>query len=240
MDLKFQYPSKQAYSLIEILVSITIITVLIALLFTVSSSFIEKSESVKCASQLRQIGHLLHAYLGERNQRLLFTRDGAGRHLWYNELKSSADLSDGDARQLFRCPSVPMSGIPANLDAWYCYGFRLDYTQPTYLDLARVFRENGEGLYELYVNRVEKPASFYIMADTIDKNSRRQTMRIIPRDGGIYNGHKDPEGIHLRHQNRANVLFLDGHIESLDEHGFHALGITHTFGADMKIISTQP
>lgn len=234
---KFLHPDKQAYSLIEILVSLTIIAVLIALVFTVSSSFIEKSKSVKCASQLRQIGQLLHVYLGERNQRLLFTRDGTGRHLWYDELKACADLSKDDARKLFRCPSIPMSGIPANLDGWYCYGFRLDYTQPTYLDPARLFRENGEGLYELYVNRVENPASFYIMADTINKNSRWQAMRIIPRNGGIYN---DTEGIHLRHQNRANVLFLDGHVESLNAGGFHALGITRAFNTDMKAIDTLP
>lgn len=234
---KFANSFKRAFSLVEILVTIAIFAVLIALLFPVGLSIIEKSKGAKCTNQLRQIGQLLHDYLGENNMHILFTRDGAGRHLWYNELKAYGNLSDGDARELFLCPSVPMSNIPVDADGWYCYGFRLDYTQPTYLDPARVFRENGEGIYELYINRVEKPSSFYIMADTIEKNSRRQTMRIIPRDGGIYNG---SEGIHLRHDHRANTLFLDGHVESLDARGLHTLGITRAFSTNLEAIDTQP
>ena len=231
---RFAATSKSGLSLVELLIVMALCAVLIVLAIPVATRLQERSREARCVSQLHQIGQLLHGYIGANGGRFRFTRDGSGTRLWYNELKQFAGLSDADARRLFRCPSLPMEPMAANVEGWYCYGFRLDYVPPTYRDPGVVTRDDSSGIYELTVSRVENPAAFFVMADSVNADTRRQTMRLLPRNGGLYG----PEGIHLRHLNRANVLFLDGHVESRSREGFAPLGIQQMYDVNLKVVSS--
>lgn len=233
---KFAATSKSGLSLVELLIVMVLCAVLLVLTIPVGSRMRERSREARCVSQLHQIGQLLHGYIGANGGRYRFTRDGSGTRLWYNELKQFGGLSDEDARRLFRCPSLPMGDILANVEGWYCYGFRLDYVPPTYRDPGLVTRDDSSGIYELTVARVDNPAAFFVMADSVNADTRRQTMRLLPRNGGLYGS----EGIHLRHSNRANVLFLDGHVETLPREGFAPLGIQQMYDANLKVVSSVP
>jgi prepilin-type N-terminal cleavage/methylation domain-containing protein/prepilin-type processing-associated H-X9-DG protein len=60
----------QAFTLIELLVTIAIIVILAGLLLPAIGSIKEKTNAVKCASNLRQIGVAINLYAADHDQRL--------------------------------------------------------------------------------------------------------------------------------------------------------------------------
>lgn len=57
----------RAFSLMELLMAIGIISVLSVLLFPIGKKMLQKADSTKCLSNMRQIGTGFHAYLAENN-----------------------------------------------------------------------------------------------------------------------------------------------------------------------------
>lgn len=71
------YPSaRSAFTLIEVIVGIAIITLLVVLGIPTISSMDARGKSAKCLSNLRQIGVGLHTYLGDHDQRIPFLEAG--------------------------------------------------------------------------------------------------------------------------------------------------------------------
>lgn len=218
---------KRAFSLIEILVVVAMLAVLAMLLWPVLGGYIEKSKAVGCADRLRDIGSLLWVYAGENDGKLRFFRDGSPtKRMWYTELRDHAGYSAEQARERFGCPSMDSR----NVSGWYCYGFRLHGAPGK---RVVVQDENTPPMYELTLSSVEQPSTFLIMADTVTASGEKQTFRIVPPR--LYSG----SGVHVRHQDRANVLFLDGHLKSLDALGLYHTGLTQVLDSAGRVITLE-
>lgn len=61
------FPPRGGFTLIELLCVIAIIGILVSLALPAYSGFRDKSDGVKCASNLRQIGAVLQGYVGEHD-----------------------------------------------------------------------------------------------------------------------------------------------------------------------------
>ena len=61
------FPLRGGFTLIELLCVIAIIGILVSLALPAYSGFRDKSDGVKCASNLRQIGAVLQAYVGQND-----------------------------------------------------------------------------------------------------------------------------------------------------------------------------
>lgn len=227
-------PGARAFTLLEILAAMTIMLILGTLLFPVIKQISNRADSGRCTSNLRNIGVLLQSYAADHNMRLSFMRDGSPtQNMWYNELRDHAGLTADEARKAFACPALPTE----NVTPWFCYGMRLGKMPPNATDPGATVRPGGSGsagFYEFSILQVTNPSRFFLMADsfiTAGKDAGKQSFRIIPP--AIYSD----AGLHIRHNHRANVLFLDGHTETLDAAGLKDIGFTEVYDADGKPLS---
>lgn len=213
--------SRKAFSLLEILVAIVILALLAIIVYPYMARYIENSRSVACASRLRQAGLYYLTYAGDNGGTTLLFRDGATSKMWYNELRKIPGWTSEEAAAHFSCPSFDREG---DVGPWWCYGMRLSGSPGR---VIRVTNEDGgqTGMYELTLSKVDRPDIFFLMADSITSNPTRQSFRLIPP--GLYSN----SGIQTRHQDKANVLFLDGHVEALDYQGLANIGITTVIDA---------
>ncbi|HWL51553.1 MAG TPA: H-X9-DG-CTERM domain-containing protein [Chthoniobacteraceae bacterium] len=223
--------SRQGLTLTEVLISIVIITFLGVLLFPVMRGAYESSRQAACVSQLRQISPIFHSYAAEHNGRVRFMRDGGGP-MWYTELRNHANLTEQAAKKTFGCPKMRWTDV----GSWYCYGMRLGYLTTLIKDdpgFPITRDEDDNGFYGFRLASVKDPARFFLMSDSSTKTGK-QSFRIADRK--LYSG----GGVHLRHGGRANVLFLDGHVESLDAKGLFALNFLQVLDADLQPVNAVP
>jgi len=87
--------ARNAFSLIELLVVISIITILAAILLPAIRLVRVQAEAMVCASHLRQVGLCLSAYLPDNQGLVPYALDAKGQH-WYELLASYAEVSDKD------------------------------------------------------------------------------------------------------------------------------------------------
>ncbi len=224
----------KAFSLLELLLVIAVLAALMTLFYPVGQAVIERSRAASCVQRLREIGITLHSYSAENNGRLRLFRDGSalGSLRWYLQFKQHTGLSDAGAQKAFGCPSLPSKDV----GDWYCYGMRVDGS-PGRRVLESVTDAKGNvskgGIYVLPVAAVESPSKFLMAADTLAVGDR-QTFRIIPPL--LYAG----GGIQIRHQGKANALFLDGHVAALDPAGLYAAGIDEVLDHNKSPLRTKP
>lgn len=88
-------PSRAAFSLIELLVVISIIAVLASMLLPAIGMVRTQAKAMSCASALRQVGMCVSAYLPDNQGLLTYAEDADGQH-WYQLLAGYAEVSDKD------------------------------------------------------------------------------------------------------------------------------------------------
>jgi prepilin-type N-terminal cleavage/methylation domain-containing protein/prepilin-type processing-associated H-X9-DG protein len=159
-------PDRRGFTLVELLVVIGIIALLISILLPSLNRAREQAKAIKCASNLRQIGHGLQIYLNQnRGWSAPWTNDGkvmatgsATEFADPNELLTQADGSKIRAvywgvfyareaklpKEVFACPSSEWQNRTDTGDGqWRHYGINAwGMSNPTPLTRADVFGGN--------------------------------------------------------------------------------------------------
>lgn len=206
------------FTLIELLAVIAIIAILAAILLPVVGVVRENAKTAACQSRIRQMGTLLWLYADDNNGRVLLNRV----HPWSVELMQQGYL---DSHQLPFCPSVPptMADGQRLSDIWRRPdGVNQAYAYSSYglrSDIPRSFDASGLPGTVTYANfnAIEDLGSVVVMADTTVTDSYIRAGGGQPWQAYRFGGNLAWSAIHLRHGERANVLFLDGHLESMNE-----------------------
>lgn len=182
------------FTLIELLVVISIIALLAALAIPAIGKAMERGKSVACASNLRQIGIGIRAYMNDNDDRLP-VNDAANNQSWAQILQAKyvtdwkAFRSPFDARPNVADPSAPVS-----------YGFNANANSTANADMSRW----------------ASPSLTIIMAPS--PNTGTNVVFIgtgaVPKDiapASLNAG--SPAGTHAARK-QINALFGDMHIES--------------------------
>lgn len=140
-----------AYTLVELLVSISVIGVLASLLMPAVARSQGASVRIHCLNNLRQLGLAAQLYADAHNDRLPDTSDGkkAGLWPWDIDVRVCDEFAGyGAVRQTFYCPGFPQQN---NDFLWQFPG--------TYRVIGYVHTfPNASLLYETNINRTLSPA----------------------------------------------------------------------------------
>ncbi|MCK5225727.1 MAG: DUF1559 domain-containing protein [Planctomycetes bacterium] len=218
--------NNKAFTLVELLVVIGVIGMLMGILLPSLSVAREQARCVVCKSNLRNIGLALRLYIDDFNGKMPSADPSPGHYgqksqYWFmnSELMGYLDLEirsdpNGDLigppkeRSVLTCPSHRKPDMTRHSPPNYLAQQReyaLSYMANGTLGVSNQHFASGEYRYE---SEYKKPREAMMFCDG---NGTMQA------PGTVLYGGCPKENFEFRHRGKANVLFLDQHIESLRE-----------------------
>ncbi len=180
---------KKKFTLIEILIVVAIIGILVSFLVPVLGNARDKSRSSVCKSNLKQIGTTMYMYLDDA-ERIIRHAHFPHAGPWSKNSNFPGDTS------ILECPSDEKF----NAEQWEpSYGF------------------NAWNLDERELAKVNNPAETIFFADSGHKNTTHPWHN-RPVAGYLINNKSSwAAPIGIRHNYAPNLLWVDGHVSSLNK-----------------------
>lgn len=224
-----------AFTLVELLIVVAMIAVLVALLLPALAGGKEGAKQIQCASNLRQLGLAGQMYFDDHDgqtfsYKLYATNNG--QVFWFGWMENGAEGQRAfDARQGPLYDYVDGLGVEICPSLDYVSGhFKLKARGAAYGYGYNLHLASTSGLPPVSVACVRDPSGLTLFADAAQINDfQPPASPDHPMLEEWYyvdaaEGSTSYPNAHFRHRQRANVGFLDGHVErelpaagSLDE-----------------------
>lgn len=221
---------QRKFTLIELLIVIAIIAILASMLLPALNQAREKAKSTTCINNQKQCASANLVYANDFNDLILFRSSNNGSHdswggiLLENKYLPGSYTSLGNSflfNSVLVCPTVrrsPTADQESQL-RFRTYGMPyyqtdFDYTNRTKQvvlgKFAVTLSDSNSSLF-FSLLKMKQPSGTVMLADSGYLNSSNQfgyCVWNIP----VHNISSD-YGLTLRHSNRANVAYMDGHVE---------------------------
>jgi len=193
--IDFDSSRRHGFTLVELLIVIAILAVLAGVLVPLGRGMISRSQAVNCSQNLRQIGMAAMMYAGDNQMTLPATSHQRGGRSWTLTLQPYAS-----GTITFKCANDP------NEKRSFTYAIN-DFLTP-----------NPSGAAHLNFSilaRIERPEATFMFAEAAVSHSSDH-FHFAP-----YHGGRVPREVFERqvavsgHDDKANYLFADGHVETL-------------------------
>ena len=219
-------PCAAGFTLVELLVVISIIAILAALLLPSLIRGKESANRVKCASNLHQLGLATLLYWDDNSGgcfRYLFGATNYGQILWFGWLGPGAeeqrafDITQGALYPYLRGRGVE---ICPSLNYWMA-GFKLKATGAAYGYGYNIYLSAAPGFPPKKVSDITRTAGTALLGDAAQINNFQapaspanpllEEFYYLDVQTNYGSTAYYPNG-HFRHAQRANVVFCDGHV----------------------------
>lgn len=220
--------TRPGFTLTELLVVIVIVAVLSAIGFGSARFAKTGAEKATCMNRMRQVGTILSARASENHHRIQVFAGGAGSFdyrpyfIIRDELglpASPREAYEEALSEVMFCPSAP----DPTTAHWNCYGINLNNSDWAGATWTKENVSDGNGskgtISTLRMAAVRHPARYILVADSCSA-SGQQIFRI---SGGDLIG--------LRHDGKANAVFLDGSARNLSPSDLGGLGFERAYDA---------
>jgi prepilin-type N-terminal cleavage/methylation domain-containing protein/prepilin-type processing-associated H-X9-DG protein len=220
---------RRDFTLIELLVVIVIIAILASLLLPALTQSRQKARSAQCLNNLKQSGTALILYANDSDGILPSHGNNILDGNWRTWGYALTHLSYLDGVDTLSCPSQPMTGTPpvqtVHIDQTYGLRGTSEKDMPTIphpsdpvLDLiANPHKMTGNWHREernfgrLWT--IQSPNTAPLLLDSVSDHGDDTSQWEGRQSFRMDNARGVP---HLRHQNRGNFEFVDGHAEGID------------------------
>ncbi|OGV54411.1 MAG: hypothetical protein A2017_03795 [Lentisphaerae bacterium GWF2_44_16] len=200
--------TKLVFTLLELLIVIAIITILAGLLLPALKSARERTKSISCANQMKQIGTAMHMYENDHNDWIIpvhWTEKGESR-TWIQRIYYGDYIKKKSPT--FRCPahtSPVLNYYDSAFEMSYIWSSYMGYWDYTYYDIYCNMKR---------VANIQNPSRTPAMADGNLIDQYYALWSTSPFDG--YSLGSNTSGTKITTSNRhpgnsCNILFVDGH-----------------------------
>lgn len=236
------HPVNGGVTLVEVIVAVGIVSVLIFLAWAGLGSMRGRMDTLICMQRMRQSG----------TAALVRAQEYRGQLLWRNMVRSPRN-----DEQMWKTPLI-REGLIENPIVFFCPSSKVpnDMLINPYLgfglrscdELRNTHPELIAGTYGLQppdnlsagtrfivLPNIKEPARFILWADSTASigSSKYSGMQSTTFSFNTRNG--ATSGIQLRHKGRANVMFADGHIESLSGQELKQYGVISVYENDHTV-----
>jgi len=210
----------RGFTVIELLITIGIIGILVALLVPGWQNIRAAANAATCAQNLRQIGLAVHQFAQDNDNLIISSVSSRGVSWWQNlapylgAKTVGAPLPGNPWKSVYMCPVTKRNHDGTGATEYSSGGYLTRYNINYHIAAFETGIAQG-GVYSTFrqtrLSQMVSPSKTFLAGD------------LFGNGGGAYWMVTDGE-LTYPHQGRVNMLFLDDHVEALDPQRMSYLG----------------
>jgi len=213
------------FTLVELLVVVSVIAILASLLLPALKLCKEKSKEILCVSNLRQIGCALTLYAQDNNGWIPCAKDANNKY-WHQYLSEAnyVPVPSSNKSSVLACPSFYPNGLYVGVLSTYgmrcpfnntIWGLNI-FTTPVTSDYTGGWNSDWKTSASNCIIVADTAETFSGVVWAQNYGFQTHTATSVPK-------------IHTRHSGKANSLFADGHVVGCQTTDLEKAGIVHYY-----------